>query len=276
MSKYNLGIVKTSILGNLNESTVIKQFVTLLKESNLLKLEFSIIDNIEKIHIPNEDLAIKYIDENVKLLKDAGYTKELFESENKKFLPLIEGIQFANTDKKELYERIHSLLYESLAGKKVTNVNKLHDSFSFVLEHIKNNNKKAIVETIELPALLQDVAINDFIVKSSIHEFNEKYGNLLSEDEMSIFKSIIDNSTETKKSTFIALREDTVTSLKTYLNELTSKDMTGTSVHEQRELGEYIDKTKNTITNIDKLSFNESTYMKDVVDLVSLKNDLSN
>lgn len=276
MSKYNLGIVKTSILGNLNESATIKQFVGLLKESNLLKLEFSIIDNIEKIHIPNEDLAIKYIDENVKLLKDAGYTKELFEAENRKFLPLVEGVQFATTDKKELYEKIHTLLYESLSGKKTTNVNKLHESFSYVLEYIKNNNKKPIVETVELPPIAQDVAVNEFIVKTSIHEFNEKYGKLLSEDEMTIFKSIVDNSIDTQRSTFFTLRESTVSSLKNYLSELSSKDKTGTPIHEQRELDEYIDKTKNTITNIEKLPFNESTYMKDVLDLVSLKNDLSN
>ena len=109
MSKYNLGIVKTSLLGNLNESASLKGFVTLLKESNLLKLEFDIYDNIEKAHIPNEDLAIKYIDENVKLLKDAGYTKESFEEENRKFLPLMEGVKFATSNKKELYEKKFTL-----------------------------------------------------------------------------------------------------------------------------------------------------------------------
>jgi hypothetical protein len=276
MSKYNLGIVKTSILGNLNESATIKQFVGLLKESNLLKLEFSIFDNIEKMHIVNEDLAIKYIDENVKLLKDAGYTKELFEAENKKFLPLIEGVQFVTTDKKELYEKTHTLLYESLSGKKVTNVNKLHEAFSYVLEYIKNNDKKPVVETVELPSTLKDVAINEFIVKTSIHEFNEKYGKLLSDDEMTIFKSIVDNSVDSQRSTFATLRESTVTSLKNYLSELSAKDKSNTPIHEQRELDEYIDKTMSTIANVEKLPFNESTYMKDVLDLVGLKNDLSN
>jgi hypothetical protein len=56
MSKYNLGIVKTSLLSNLNETASIKQFVNLLKESPLLKLEYSIFENIANKHIPNEDL----------------------------------------------------------------------------------------------------------------------------------------------------------------------------------------------------------------------------
>lgn len=276
MSKFNLGIVKTSILGNLNESTTIKQFVNLLKESPLLKLEFSIIDNIENIHIVNEDLAIKYIDENIKLIKDAGYTKEIFEAENRKFLPLVEGIEFSITDKKELYEKIHTLIYESLPGKKLTNVNKLHESFSYVLEYIKKSKSKTITETVEIPSLVNDVAINDFIVKTSIHEFNEKYGKLLSEDEMNIFKSVIDNNLDVKTTTFSSIKESTVTALKNYLFELSNKETIGVSIQEQRELDEYIEKTQNTISNIEKLPFNESTYMNDTLNLIGLKNDLGN
>jgi hypothetical protein len=276
MSKYNLGIVKTSLLNNLNETASIKGFVTILKESNLLKLEFDIFDNIEKAHIPNEDLAIKYIDENVKLLKDAGFTKESFEVENRKFLPLMEGVKFSSTPKKELYEKIHTVLYESLTGKKTTNVNRLHDAFAYVLEHVKNNQTiNTVKPEIELPAVISEAPI-DFIVKNSIQQFNDKYSKLLSEDEMTILKSIVNESFTTKVETFNMMKENTIAALDHYLSEMKEKttQIGEISIHEQRELDADIDKVKTTKANITAMKFNESTYMGDVLNLVGLKNEL--
>jgi hypothetical protein len=270
MSKYNLGIVKTSLLSNLNETASIKQFVNLLKESPLLKLEYSIFENIASKHIPNEDLAIKYIDENVKLLKDAGYTRELFEAENKKFLPLIEGVQFSNTDNKELFEKIHTLLYESLPGKKTTNVNKLHDAFAFVLEHVKTNEPKVIVETVTLPAELNQINANDFIVGKSIAAFNEKYSSLLSEDEVLVLKSVIAESLSAKENTFNLIKENTISFLTEFIDELKGKE--DVDINEQREVATYIERTNQSIEAISKMKFNESTYLNDVTKLIDFKN----
>lgn len=278
MSKYNLGIVKTSLLSNLNETASVKGFVALLKESNLLKLEFDIFDNIEKAHIPNDDLAIKYIDENIKLMKDVGFTKEAFEDENRKFLPLMEGVKFSSTNKKELYEQIHIMLFESLNGKKHTNVNRLHNAFSYVLEYVKKNKQETVIaETIELPETLKDVPV-DFIVKHSIREFNEKYSKLLSEDEMVVLKSLINDSPIAKESTFSSIKESTLAALDQYLLEMQekAKELGSLSIQEQRSLDFDIDKVNTTKTNIAKMPFKESTYMNDVIQLVGLKNDLSN
>lgn len=274
MSKYNLGIVKTSLLSNLNETATIKQFVNLLKESNLLKLEYSIFDNIENKYIPNEDLAIKYIDENVKLLKDNGYTKELFESENRKFLPLIEGIEFSNTNKKQLFEKVHCLLYESLPGKKITNVNRLHDSFSYVLEHVKNNEPKVVsessdlLENIELPIQFGEV---DFIVGRSINEFNNKYNNLLTEEELIVLQSVINENTNAKETAFNLIKENAITFFNDFINELKSKEGEA-NIHEQAEIQTYVERSNQSIDMISKMKFNESTYMDDVVKLIEFKN----
>ena len=270
MSKYNLGIVKTSLLSNLNETAAIKQFVSLLKESPLLKLEYSIFENIASKHIPNEDLAIKYIDENVKLLKDVGYTKEIFEAENKKFLPLVEGVQFSNTEKKELFEKIHTLLYESLPGKKITNVNKLHDAFSLVLEHVKTNEPKVIVETVTLPSELGDINANEFIVGKSIASFNEKYGDMLSEDEVIVLKSIIAESTSAKHNTFNLIKENAISFLNDFIAELKGKE--DADINEQREVETYIERTNQSIEVIAKMKFNEATYLNDVTKLIDFKN----
>jgi len=271
MSKYNLGIVKASLLSNLNEQTALKEFVKILKESDTLKIVHSVFDNLEKKHIPNEDLAVKYIDENIKLVKD-NCTKEQFDLQTSKFLPLMEGVQFADSEHTKLYEHIHTMLYESLNGsKKPTNVNKLYDSFCYVLEHLKTNNKKRVVEEIELP---KDVVIDDFIVKRAIHEFNKKYSGVLSEEEISLIKSIVHDNKESKKKSFLTIKESTLHSLKLLQDDLKNQDQEKLQVHEQRESTLFAEKINESITNIEKLEFVEDSFVKDVLDLVNLKKEL--
>lgn len=269
MSKYNLGIVKTSLLGNLNESIAIKQFLGLLKESNLLKLEYSIFDNIEKKHIANEDLAIKYIDENIKLLKNAGYTKENFEEENKKFLPLIEGLKLTN-DNKELFEMIHVMLYESLNGKKTTNINKLHDAFTYVLEHLKNNTPKSIIESSSISLELDDIKINDFIVNKAIQSYNEKYNNLLSEEEKIVLSSIITEDISAKENAFNTIKNNTIKFLDDFIVEISLKE--SIDINEEREIKTYIERANHSKSSINEMKFNETTYMDDVITLIDFKN----
>jgi hypothetical protein len=275
MSKYNLGIVKTSLLSNLNEATSIKQFIAILKESTYLKLENSIFDNIEKKHIPNEDLAIKYIDENVNLLKNAGCTKEIFEAEHKKFLPIMEGVNL-NSTSKELYEQIHILLYESLSGKKPTNVNKLHDAFSYVLEHLKTNKKKQISESSNIPNIPNEIEHKEYIVKLAIKEFNERYLNLLSEDEIIVFKSLINENVDLRKESFITLKESTLSAVNKLKSELESQDTTNISLEEKKDILHFIGQLNESIKNIQNLQFEESTFKTKILDIVALKKDLSN
>lgn len=275
MSKYNLGIVKTSILSNLNESSSIKGFISLLKESPILKTELSIFNNIEKKYIPNEDLAIKYIDENINLLKNMGCTKEKFETENSKLLHVFEGVPLRTTNKKELYENLHVLIYESLAGEKPTDVNKLHDAFVFVLEHVKNNKKSVISESVKLPILPKELVLSDFLLKRAIMEFNEKYSKILSEDELVVLKSVIVDQGQTKEETFTTIKESTLNSLKELKLEIESQNKSKLDVHEQREIDQYCEKIDESVKNIEKLIFDKETFVNDVLDLINLKSELS-
>jgi len=269
MSKYNLGIVKASLLSNLNEQVALKEFVKILKESSVLNLTHTIFDNLEKKHISNEDLAIKYIDENLNLIKKQC-SREVFEKETQKILPLIEGIAFSDTNKGKLYENIHTMITESLNGKKATNVNKLHDSFSFVLEHLTTSPKKAAVEEVELP---KELVINEFILKRAINEFNSKYAGVLSEEEMALIKSIVHENAAEKKKSFETIKESTLHSLKALKEELENQDEKAPA-HEQREAELFATKINESITNIEKLKFGEETFTKDVLDLVNLKKEL--
>lgn len=274
MSKHNLGIIKTSILTNLNEGTSVKGFITLLKESDLLKTVLTVYDNIEKKHIPNEELAIKYIDENINLLKEKGFTKEQFHEENSKLFPLIEGVTLATIDKESLFKDIHTLIYESLQGKRATNVNKLHDAFVNILEHLKTNDKKAVVESIDLPTIPQEVALNEFFIKRAIHEFNDKYNKLLTEDESTVLKAIISENKESKQTTFNTIKESTLNALSSLKIELEAKNKSKMDVSEQREVDQFTYGIEKSLTNIKLLEYNETSFEKDVLDLINLKNEL--
>jgi len=264
MSKYNLGIAKTSILSKLNEQSSIKGFIGLLKESDLLKTELEIFNNIENKHIPNEDLAIKYIDENINLMKAKGYTKEKFLEENSKFTPLVEQAGVGSSVKDELYKNINTLIYESLQGKKTTNVNKLHDSFVYVLEHVKNN-KEQVVETVTVPS---DIVTHDFLIKKAIQDFNKKYSGVLSEHEMTVLNSIINETTEKRKTTFNSIKEKALNELNNVKGEF--KINKTLDIKEQRELDQYLSKVNESINKISTLQYKEETYEQDIIDLVDL------
>jgi hypothetical protein len=274
MSKHNLGIIKASILTNLNEGTSVKGFINLLKESDLLKTVLGVYDNIEKKHIPNEELAIKYIDENINILKNKGFTKEQFIEENLKLFPLVEGVTLVSSDKETLFKNIHILIYESLQGKKTTNVNKLHDAFVNVLEHLKSNDKKVVLETIDIPTIPQEVALNEFFIKRIIQEFNDKYNKLLTEDESKVLKAIISENKESKQYTFNLIKEGTLNALNSLKIELDAKNRSKMDVSEQREVDQFTYGIEKSLTNIKMLEYNETSFEKDVLDLIDLKKEL--
>ena len=264
MSKYNLGTAKASILSKLNEQATIKGFIGLLRESDLLKTELVILDNIENKHIANEDLAIKYIDENIDLLKAKGYTKENFTAEHDKIVPLVEKVGVATSSRENLHKNIHTLLYESLQGKKSTNVNRLHDSFVFVLEHLKNN-KKVVTESSVLP---KDVIVNDFVLVRSIQEFNKKYSTVLSENEMKVLTSIMNNDSKSKKETFSSIKEAALSELKNVKTEIDGKR--NLDVNEQREVDQFKTKINESITKVSALEYKDESYEQDILSLVDL------
>jgi hypothetical protein len=233
-----------------------------------------VYDNIEKKHIPNEELAIKYIDENINILKNKGFTKEQFIEENLKLFPLVEGVTLVSSDKETLFKNIHILIYESLQGKKTTNVNKLHDAFVNVLEHLKSNDKKVVLETIDIPTIPQEVALNEFFIKRIIQEFNDKYNKLLTEDESKVLKAIISENKESKQYTFNLIKEGTLNALNSLKIELDAKNRSKMDVSEQREVDQFTYGIEKSLTNIKMLEYNETSFEKDVLDLIDLKKEL--
>src|SRR5258708_7069839 len=148
MANYNFGVIKATFSNYMNESEnvfakeMFTNFMKLIKESKIFKAQFQIYNNLEDKHIVNESLAIKYIYENINLLKQVCAPIHL-EVANKELAKVCEGLTPKVSEKKRvLYENIHTLINQSL---NTTNVDQLHDSFTFVLNHITTNKPQNLM-----------------------------------------------------------------------------------------------------------------------------------
>jgi hypothetical protein len=264
MAKLNFGEIKATFTNYMNESENLSakemfgKFMNTIKESKVLKAEFEVYKNLDSKYIPNENLAIKYIDENVALLCSITM-RENFIKENEKIQKLVEGLEIKVSErKKELYNHIDTLLTESLADNKSTDVDKLHESFSFLLEHIKTNKPK-LVESTDSEIDLKGVP-QEFLIKKAIEKFNLKFSSL-TESDRSIFKSIVSDNQNLKQTVFENLKDQTLESLNRLIDNSSPEPMK--------------EKINESITKITSMSFNKDTYSNDVISLNELKSSLT-
>jgi hypothetical protein len=262
MKIANFGIVKAIISGTFSEVLLegtnnvfgkkkIKEFVEVLKGSDLLRTEYMIFSNLEGKHIDNDTLITKYIDENISLLKK--YTKQDLISEHKKLDQFIdESVILLDENQVKLYENIHSLIYESLDGHNVmTDVDKLYDSFTHVFEHVKKP-KVAIVES-ESNIKLDSSLNTDLVIERALSKFNERFTSL-SEEEKKILNTIAFAEEKDKKALFEALKSEGLVKL----SELKNK-----GIHE--------DKVNESIEKVKGMQYNKQTLTEDVIHLNLLK-----
>lgn len=259
MANFNFGVIKATFTNYLNESEnvfakeVFNNFMKLIKESTVLKAQFQVYKNLEEKYIPNENLAIKYIDENIEMLKKScPKPVEALESRNAQLEKVCKGIAPKLSDKKKtLYENIQTLINQSLT---TTDVDSLHESFSYVLNHLTTNKPKLFVnENSDYNSLPKE-----FLIRKAVEKFNAKY-NSLNESEKELLKTIVSESSDVKIAYFSAMKNETVSKLKSILGE-----------------SETVDKNINeALTKVNEMSFNEDTYSTDVLKLKEFKESLS-
>jgi hypothetical protein len=257
--KYAL--VKSSTSLYLNESKLnndLKDFLKTIKSSPVLTLEYIVYKNLENKHITDDVLATRYIDENLSLVKD--FTKNKIIEENSKLEKYLnESIDISN-NKKDLYDAISIIILENASDNKYKNVDKIHSSFEIVLNHIKNNKSNLIEENKTIFEEYKDKLLNyDFIFNSAIKKFNEKYSHL-SDGEKRILKVLIKEDIKEKENIFTSM-----------INETTSKLNQMLKIEEVSETANKLQKTKE---KIQKMVFNESTLIDDIVKLNTLKESL--
>lgn len=222
------------------------KFLDIVKNSPILQLEFKVFNNIENKHIVNEMLAMRYIDDNIKLFE--VYTIEEMEREHEKLKPFINENVDLDTKKIKLYESVWSLIKESLIDKEEVNVDNIHECFDYVLNHIKT---KKISDQKQVPE-----NINEEVIEIAIDKFNEKYEKMAL-DEVKLFKRLIESNENEKENLFEEYKNENLSILNELKNENNSE------------------KINKSIQKLNEMVFNVESVDDDIITLHELKKGLS-
>lgn len=211
MKNVNIGIANLIISNKLKESyfnnnsineskKIAFDFFETVKSSPILQLEFKVFNNMESKHIENDQIATRYIDNNIKLFE--VYTVDEIEAERQKLNPFINEDVVPDNEKVSLYQAINTLIIESLKISENVDVDSIHEAFTFVLNHVKTP-KNALIEN-------QDVEpINEDVLEIAVDKFNEKYASL-DEDDKALLKTLIKSSTKEKKELLESYKTETL------------------------------------------------------------------
>ena len=257
MEKLNIGIINYIISNKLKDSYFnknldesknnITEFFEIVKDSPILQLEFKIFNNIENKHIDDDLAASRYIDNNINLFEI--YTIEEIEKEHEKLKSFLnENINYDDENKITLYESIFTLIEQSLIDNNDVDVNKIDESYSFVLNHIKTPKDNIIKNS-------KNDLINENIVEIAINKYNEKYGSLNEEDKRLLQKLIKFNNIE---------KEDLLESLK----DENLKLLEGAN-NENVE-----DNIKKAIQKIKEMKYDKVNVDNDILSLYELKKEI--
>jgi len=257
MKNVNIGIANLIVSNKLKDSyfsnklieeskAFTSDFISVVKESPILQLEFKVFDNIENKHIESELAATRYIDNNIKLFE--VYTIEEIDAERAKLNKFLsEEIVPIENKRVELYEAIDELITESLSNYDSVNVDKIHESFIIVLNHIREP-KKALIEN-NVNAEL----IDESIIEIAVGKYNEKYKSL-DENDKNLLQALIKS-------------DDKEELLENYKKEclVLLENINNNSVKEN------IDKA---IQKVKEMKFSKEKVVDDIISLHELKKDL--
>jgi hypothetical protein len=201
----NFGALKDSILRfsaqklikEQKENSILKDFLTEVKSNPMFKIEYLIFKNLEEGCFKKSNLAERYINENLNLIKKFNWNQLSHEHKvlRKKYFPE-EYLCLAETSKRELYENI-AVLVESVTKPGYTNINKSEESYDFVLNHLLSEktsfkeDKK--IEDTDMPSIFSW----KYITEKAVNNFNERYSHL-NENEQNILKALLQNEGEKK------------------------------------------------------------------------------
>jgi len=211
MKNVNIGIANLIISNKLNESYINNKsieeskkiafnFLEVVKNSPILQLEFRVFNSIDGKVIESEVLAKDYIDEQIKLFE--VFTIEEIDAEREKLKQFIAEETQPDNDKVKLYEAIDTVINETLESYENTDIDKMHDAFVLVLEHVRTP-KKALLENVDVEPLNEDV------IEIAVGKFNEKYESL-DESDKDLLKTLIKATTKEKKALLETYKTDTL------------------------------------------------------------------
>jgi len=243
MKNINIGIANLIVSNKLNKQyqdnksiveskKIVSDFFEIIKKSPVLQLEFKVFSNIEGKHIENDFFAKEYIDNNIKLFEI--YSLDEISVERKKlnkFLRENVNSKLNNIDysfeKINLYNAIDTLITESLKNSDEVDVDKIHESFTFIFNHIKTT-KKQLVENISIDP------INEDVLEIAVSKFNEKY-TILDENDKNLLKVLI-KSNDTEKNIILETYKTETLEILEGLNKDNVKDNISKAIQKIKEM----------------------------------------
>lgn len=258
-NKFNIGIINDifnqnvlTLLKTKKGKKIIKEYVNTIKSDETLLLEYKVFDYIE-----NNSLSKEHVNGAIDILKNIS-RKNISESNEKLNNILINNNLIKKTDiiNEDLYKNINKLIFDKKSTKYINEKVKALNSISEHIENRKNND--ILTEDNEF----KDFKLDDLTVNVMVKNFNERYSDVLNEDEIKIFK-IVSNGTEDEQiNLFEELKKECISTTNEYLKE-------------ENILVEDKEKLLNVKETLLEQKFSKENLIDDIITLIELKETLS-
>jgi hypothetical protein len=201
----NFGAIKDSVfkfsgykmLKEGKENDILKRFLSEVKSKPLLKAQYFFFKNLEEGYFDKENLAERYLNQNLNLVKNFNWHEILQEHKvlRKLYFPE-EFVVLGSVEKRDLYESIATLI-ESVTKPGYSNFNKSEQAYDFVLNHL--TTKKVVSESVESKEKedMPSVFSWKYVTQKAVNNFNERYSHL-DESEKSLLKILMQDEKEKK------------------------------------------------------------------------------
>jgi hypothetical protein len=215
-SKLNKAYSQDLIENTNKYKKLYEEFLKTIKSSPILMLEYTIYENLKKHNLEYNE-SLRFIEANISALSKIDKTELL--KENKKLEKFnLKGIELSD-DKITLNQNIENVINESVY-KKITNVNKLHESVNFLIESLTKKEDAKLEKT-----------DSSFKVTHIFHlakkKLEEKFSNLQS-DEMEVISTFIKGDEKKKKTVFENYKKSTKNFLLNEKDNISSEVLTET------------------------------------------------
>lgn len=205
---FNSVLVEGIVTKNDSAKVLFKRYIKAIKESEILKTQFLVYNNIETKYENDAILASIFVSENIKLLEK--YNPKDILTENKKLVDMLGSFQSRldeETNMSQIHESISKLIFTKRQPK---TINVITEELKKLSTYIQKEKSKAIVESIDLPVSV--------LAKLMVEKYNEKYSNL-NESDKTVLKKLISSSLDEKKETYSTLVNECVVLIETLLSD---------------------------------------------------------
>jgi hypothetical protein len=241
-SKLNKAYSQDLIENTSKYKKLYEEFLKTIKSSPVLMLEYTIYENLKKHNLEYNE-SLRFIEANISALSKIEKLELL--NENKKLEKFdLKEIELSE-DKIILNNNIENVINESVF-KKITNVNKLHESVNFLIESLTKKDESKLEKT--------DKGFKvTHIFNLAKKKLEERFSNL-QPDEMEIISSFIKGDEKKKKTVFESYKKTTKNHLLNEKDNISSEVLT------------------ETFDFIETLEYNSETAINNLSKLFEIKN----